>query len=219
MRKVILHGHLKKKFGAEFSFEVATAGEAIRALYANFGTEFLKALEIGSYQIIRGKRSTGMHIDLETVNTFKVGKADIHIVPVAEGSAQGGGGKGGGGALKAVLGVALIGVAVFMSAGAAGGLVAGLGQTAFSLGPMSITWGNIAMFGFAMTLAGVSQMLAPKEDPKDEGKDESFAFNGPINMNEQGSAMPLIYGEVITGSIPISAGIDIEDIGSYKVAG
>jgi predicted phage tail protein len=217
MRKVILHGHLRKKFGAEFSFDVQTAGEAIRALYANFGTEFLKALEIGSYQIVRGKRKTGMHIDLEIVNTFNVGNADLHLVPVAEGSAQGGG-KGGGGALKAVLGVALIGVAVFMSAGAAGGLVAGLGQTAFSIGPMSITWGNIAMFGMAMTLAGVSQMLAPKEEPKDESKDESFAFSGPVNMNEQGSAVPLVYGEVITGSIPASAGIDIEDIGSYKVA-
>jgi predicted phage tail protein len=216
-RNVILHGHLRKLFGESFSLNVETAGEALRALNANFPGEFIKELERGSYYIIRGDENLGMGLDEDSLNTFKLGNADLHIMPAIEGSSPRGGGKGGGG-VKAILGVALIGVAIFASGGlAGGGLLAGMGQTAIPLGVMNITYGNIALFGVALTIMGASSMLSPKEKPKQETKrDDSFSFSGPINVNEQGNPVPLIYGRVIVGGQPISSGIDIEDIGTWQ---
>jgi len=215
LRNVHLHGHLGKLFGKVHRFEVETAAEAIRALNVNF-PKFMETMKEGSYYVIRGRRHGGLSLELEDVTAFKLGKADLHIVPVTKGSGEGGG-KGGGG-LKMILGVALIGAAVFFSGGlAAGGagLLAGMGQTAFSIAGMGITWGNIAMVGVALTLSGVSQMLSPQEKSQDETKKtDSFMFSGPINAAAQGNPVPLIYGRVMTGSIPISAGIDIENIGT-----
>ncbi|AMB48255.1 tail assembly protein [Methylobacterium sp. AMS5] len=199
MRKIVLHGRLKKLFGGPFNLNVATAGEAVRALAANFPQRFLEALSEGSYEVIRGKRSTGMRLVEEHINEFRLGSGDLHIVPVTAGS------KKSGGILKTILGVALIGVAIFASGGTLAAPLAGL--TAGSM------WGTVAMLGVSMALTGVSQMLAKKEQSKDETKkEESFSFSGPGNNTEQGNPVPLIYGRVMTGSLPISFGIDVEDI-------
>jgi predicted phage tail protein len=216
-RAIILHGHLREELGERFEMAVKTAGEAFRALNANFPGKFIALIKEGSYCVIRGDEKTGMSLDEACLNEFNLGDADLHIIPVVEGSA-GRSGKGGGG-LKVILGVALISVAIFMSAGAAGGLVAGLGTTAFSIAGtgMSVTWGTIALFGLAMAVTGASAMLSPKEKPKSETKrEDSYAFSGPINTNAQGNPVPLIYGRVMTGGQPISSGIDIEDISTWS---
>lgn len=217
-RAIILHGRLREEFGESFMLNVETAGEAIRALNANFKDRFMGILKEGSYYVIRGDVERGMSLAEDHLNSFNLGNADLHIVPAIEGS-QGQGGKGGGG-MKAILGVALIGVAIFMSGGlAAGGagLLSGMGTTAFAIGGMNISWGTIALFGLAMAVTGASSMLSKKEKPKDETKrDDSFSFSGPINTNEQGNPVPLIYGRVMTGGQPISSGIDIEDIGTWS---
>lgn len=199
MRNIVLHGRLKKLFGGPFAIDVATAGEAIRALSANFPQKFLEALSVGSYEVVRGKASKGMRLVEDDINTFRLGSADLHIIPVTAGS------KKNGGMLKAILGVALIGVAIFASGGTLAAPLAGL-----TGGGM---WGTVAMLGVGMALSGVSQMMAKKEESKDETKKEdSFAFSGPGNAAEQGNPVPLIYGRVMTGSIPISFGVDVEDI-------
>lgn len=200
MRKVILHGRLKKLFGGPFTFDVATAGEAIRALAANFPQKFLEALKEGSYEVIRGKRSTGYRLGEEDVNGFRLGSGELHLVPVTAGSKRGG-------FLKAILGVALIGIAIFASGGTLAAPLAGLMGGGL--------WGGVAMMGVSMLFAGVSQMLTPKEKAEEPTKKEdSFAFSGPQNTSEQGNPVSLIYGRVMTGSLPISFGIDIEDIGT-----
>lgn len=40
----------------------------------------------------------------------------------------------------------------------------------------------------------------------------SFLYNGPENVVEQGYAVPIIYGAHMTGSVVVSAGIEVEDI-------
>lgn len=212
-RNIYLHGRLRDEFGELFEFDVETAGEAIRALHANFPERFLNALKEGSYWIIRGDEETGMSLDEDLLNGFRLGNADLHIIPAVEGSARGGKRAG---TIKAIAGVALIGIAIFASGGLAGGGLAALGGTALPIGGMSITWGNIALFGFAMAIAGASSMLTQREKPKAETKrEDSFSFSGPSNVAEQGNAIPLIYGRVMTGGIPISTGITTEDIGTY----
>jgi hypothetical protein len=60
-------------------------------------------------------------------------------------------------------------------------------------------------------------MLAGDTTKSGEQKNEdSFTINGPSNGARQGQAIPLIYGEVITGSVTVSFDADIEDIGSYQ---
>ena len=201
MRKVCLHGHLGDLFGAEYDLEVATAGEAIRALNANF-PGFVAALKEGSYELVRGSMDirTGQWLELEDVNEFNLGKtAEFHIVPHVAGS------KNAGGAIKIVLGVALVGAALFLSGGtlavplASSGLLSG------------VTFGNIAMIGLGLALAGVSSMLTHK-DKTNPNQQASFTLSGPTNVYDQGNPVPLVYGEVITGSHLISGAIDIERI-------
>lgn len=63
-------------------------------------------------------------------------------------------------------------------------------------------------------LVGVSMLLSPKIDKKtaeDSKKDESYAFSGPENVTEQGVAVPLIYGRVHTGSVVVSAGLEVAE--------
>lgn len=205
MRNVILHGHLAEKFGPSFRLAVATAGEALRALNVNFPGQFVEALMEGSYRVVRGE---DFDLELEVINEFNLGMADLHIVPVIAGSASG---NKGGSAVKTIIGVALVGVAIFASGGTLAAPLAGMGATAFG----GVTWGTIALFGVAMALSGIAGMLTPKDANKpktDSQKQDSFSFSGPVNVTGAGGAVPLIYGHVITGSVVISAGFDVEDI-------
>ena len=195
MRKVILHGALAAKYGEEFELEIGTAAEAIRALAANF-PEFMLDIREGAWHIVRGDADTGMDLGEEDVATFRLGRADLHIMPYVVGSKRGG-------VLKIILGVALVGLSFGMGLATpiiGGGALGGL------------TYGNMAMFGAALALGGVSQMLSPEQ--KDEGNkdDSSFTMTGPGNSYEQGAPIPLVYGEVITGGVLVSGGIDIERI-------
>lgn len=197
MRRVILHGRLRKRFGPEFRLDVATCGEAIRGIGVQV-KGFLEVLKEGSYEVVRGKRATGMRLAEGDINAFNLGNADLHLIPVTAGSKKNGGG------LKMILGVALVGIAIFASGGTLAAPLAGLSGS---------MWGTVAMMGVGMALTGASQMMAKKETSKDETKKEdSFAFSGPGNATEQGNAVPLIYGRVMTGSIPASLGVDVEDI-------
>lgn len=192
MREVVLHGRLKKQFGGPFRLDVATAGEALRLLNVNFDG-FGKAMSEGSYQVVCGDLKTGVSIDLDGINSYQLGKASIHFLPVIEGS------KDGGSTIKAVAGIALMGTAVFLS----GGVLAA------PIGALGLTYGNLAAVGLAMTLTGISQAHAKSAD---EEKKQSYTINGPGNAYEQGNPVPIVYGEVMTGSVLISGGIDVEDI-------
>lgn len=197
MRSVILHGRLKREFGPEFRLDAATVGECIRGIGVQV-KGFIEALKQGSYEVIRGERRTGLRLGEEDINTLRLGQADLHLVPVAAGS------RGKGGALKAILGVALVGVAIFASGGTLAAPLAGL-----TSGGM---WGSVAVLGLGLAVSGAAQMMTKKESSDTGKKEDSFAFSGPTNGTEQGTAVPLIYGRVMTGSIAASTGLDIEDI-------
>lgn len=203
LRNVHLHGELGEQFGEVFRLEVATAGEAVRALCLQLkGLE--KAIREGEFHVVRGSSiESGFDLgDEETLASFNLGNGDLHIVPVIAGSKRSG-------LLKIVLGVVLIGAA-FMFAPAAGGLGAAIGGGGGLLG--SFTYGNLAMIGVALVAAGASQLLSPEAD--DGKKKESYLFSGPGNSYTQGNPVPLIYGEVITGGQMASGGMEIEQLGN-----
>lgn len=190
LRKVHLHGSLAKH-GDVFELDVLTAAEALAALAANIPA-FMGDLREGSWVILRGDPDTGLVLDEDAVASMRLGNADLHIMPEVLGA------KNGNGALKAILGVALIAITAgnalpFL----ANPIIAGAGAT----------WGNaIGQMGLAMALTGVSSMLAPEtESARDE---KSFTMTGPVSSYGQGGAVPIVYGEVITGGTLISGGID-----------
>lgn len=210
LRNVHLYGHLRKKFGAKFSFDADTASDVVRALNCAFPGTIVEALKTGSYQIIRGARHGGMSLDLELCDKFKLGRADLHIIPVSRGSSP-----KGRGTTKAVLGVALVGAAIFFSGGTLAAPI--MGGALPLLG--GVTYGSLAMVGVGLTLGGVGMMKAPCDAPKTKESVDaaaSWAFSGPQNIVEQGGCVPLAYGYGIVGTTTISAGLDIENAGAYS---
>lgn len=200
LRTIHLHGALGKKYGESFKLDVQTAGEAIRALNANFPT-FMKDIREGAWHVVRGRDvDSGMGLDEDQITELRLGKGDLHIVPFIAGSKRGG-------LLKVILGVVLVGAAFALTAGA--GLSSAIGLGGVNLG---ITGTQAAMLGAAVALAGVSSLLTPEQKAEEEDGSNSFTTSGPGNTHNQGNPVPLVYGEVITGGHLISGGVDIERI-------
>ena len=68
-----------------------------------------------------------------------------------------------------------------------------------------------------MAISGVSNMLFPQQQPSvgdvPQGLSETdarvnYSFNGIQNVSRSGICIPLIFGEVFTGSIVVSSGTD-----------
>lgn len=206
LRTIHLHGKLGKEFGAAHRFDVATAGEALRALNCAFPGRFVKAIEEGYYKIVRGDKRSGMQLDLDLVKQFNLGLADLHIIPVAKGAAS----NTAKGTTKIVLGAALVGGAIFMSGGllatplAASGILSGT------------TYGTVAAIGLGLALSGASTLLTKPASPSPQASNALSVNGGNIgNSGKQGDAIPLIYGEVMVGTTPIEAWSDVEDIDVY----
>lgn len=198
MRRIVLHGSLRK-FGEYFEMDVATAAEAVRAIGSQI-PEFYEHIRAGAYHIVRCARhadpleKTPRSVSLESddLSDLKLGRGDLHIIPVVRGAKRGG-------FLKIILGIALIGAALFFSGGALATPLVG-----------SVTYGNVAAIGVAMVVSGISQMLTPHQD-KDKD-DSSYTSSGPSNTGDQGAAVPLNYGQCFVGGVLISAGMSIEQL-------
>ena len=199
LRKVKLYGELAKIVGhKELEAKVDNISQSIRFLTSNFpkteryiaNTNF-KVL-VGDYQISEK--------ELED----PIGKQDLHFVPVITGA----GGEGGLG--RGLTGAALIGVGI-LSGGAS------FGATGFTgvgfLGGATAVAGNVGIY---MALSGVAEMLAPTPKTPDFSSEEdprlSFNFSGTQNTSRAGTPVPIVYGEIFTGSVVISAGVDTEQV-------
>ena len=74
----------------------------------------------------------------------------------------------------------------------------------------------LSAVGAVRVLQGVSDMLFPLPDEPDfsnEGDPRiSFNFSGTQNTSRAGTPVPIVYGEIFTGSVVISAAIDTEQV-------
>ena len=96
------------------------------------------------------------------------------------------------------------------------------GGLAAKIGPGGILKGGItggflgkAMVGIgaSLVLSGVSDMLFPMpEDDFSEDPRLSFNFSGLQNTSRAGTSVPIVYGEIMTGSIAISAAVDTNQV-------
>jgi len=210
LRDVRLYGHLADRFGPRHRFAAHSVNEIVRAFHANY-PDFLPVLKTGSYRIVHGEcAESSAPLGVHSLGLL-LDAAPIHFIPVAEGS-------DGKGILTAVLGLVIIASAFALAPiGAAGGIAAGMAESALALplGLGALTYGQIAGFGAILALSGISQMLAPQPKVADytrgEDKRQSHLFNGPVNRMEQGCALPVIYGVYEVGSIVVSAGITVNE--------
>ena len=194
LRKVKLYGKLAEFIGhKEFEVQVANVSQAVSFLIHNF-PQLELYMNPKHYQVKVGNYS----ID-ESELGYPVGQEDIHFIPVISGA--------GGGLGKTLLGVALIGLA-FAVPGSIAFTKAGITGGALSKGLFGI--------GAALTLTGVSEMLFPLPDLPDFSNEEdpriSFSFSGVQNTSRAGTSHPIVYGEIVTGSVVISAGIDTNQV-------
>ena len=132
-----------------------------------------------------------------------IGKQDLHFVPVITGA----GGEGGLGSI--LTGAALIGASFIPGLQAVT-----IGTFGFSA-PVALS--TIAgTTGAFLALGGVSEMLTPTPKTPDFSSEEdprlSFNFSGTQNTSRAGTPVPIVYGEIFTGSVVISAGVDTEQV-------
>ena len=197
LSKIKVYGRLARFLGQRtFEAEINSTVDAIRFLTANFPTlqshmiEQNYCVKVGNYEI------NEKELDVP------VGQQEIKIVPVAVGARRGLG--------RFLLGAVLIGVAI--AAPGAGFALGSKGVGFIGAGAApSALMAAVGNLGLYFALSGAAEMLTPT--PSNESFDDpnSFNFNGILNTINAGVAIPVVYGEVFTGSIIVSAGIDTED--------
>ena len=190
LRKVKLYGKLAEFVGhKEFEVKVNSVAQAVSFLIHNF-PNVEQHMSPQYYQVKVGNYD----IDKDEIN-YPVGREDIHFIPVIAGA--------GGGTRKFLLGAALIGVSL-----ATGGGFAALGKAGFSNVFSSIGF----KIGAGLAIQGVNELLFPVPKPQDFSSEEdprlSFSFSGVQNTSRAGTPVPIVYGEIITGSVVISAATD-----------
>jgi len=207
LRKLKLYGELAEFVGhKEFEIQVDSLAKAVSFLVNNF-PEVEKYMNPQYYQVKVGNYA----VDQEEIH-YPIGQEDIHIIPIISGA-------GGNGFGKVLLGAALIGASFFFpgaglfgtyGTGMTPAVIAGKGALATKVGTA------ISALGGALVLSGVSDMLFPlpklPEFKSEQDPQLSFSFSGTQNTSRAGTPVPIVYGEIITGSVVISGAIDTQQV-------
>ena len=202
LRKIKLYGELAKFVGhKEFEVKADTLAHAVSFLINNFeGIE--KYMSPKHYQVKVGNYT----ID-ESEISHPIGQEDIHFIPVITGAGRGFG--------KILLGAALIAGAFLFTPLAPTQFFNPIVSPGSFAAASGITKAVVGLGG-ALILQGVSEMLFPLPKPPSFESEEdprlSFSFGGTQQTGRAGTPVPLVYGEIFTGSVVISGGIDTEQV-------
>jgi len=201
LRKVKLYGELADFVGhKELDAVINSTADAIRFLVSNF-PKLEAHMSQRYYKVLVDNYEIGEE-DIQN----PIGKSDISIVPVITGA---------GGGSKLLLGAALIGGAFLFTPLSMGSFFSPIVAPGSFAAAMPLTKAAIGIGG-ALVLSGVSDMLFPLPKMPDFSNEEdpriSFSFSGVQNTSRAGTSHPIVYGEIITGSVVISAGIDTNQV-------
>ena len=192
LRKLTVYGRLRQFLGqSHFEVAVNNPRQAFAFLIANF-PEVENHMTNQLYKVKMG--------DLEiTEDLLEIkGNGDIKIIPVAVGA-------------KGVV----LGGLLTAGGAAAGAATAGFFATAIG----GVVASGLTAIGTSMLIDGVTSIIAPTPkvpnfnaadslSDNDPNVQANFGFNSITNTTRAGVPVPIIYGEVFTGSIVISSGID-----------
>ena len=204
LRKIKLYGELAEFIGhKEFEIQVDSLAKAVSFLINNF-PQVERYMNPKYYQVKIGDYA----VNEEEIH-HPIGQQDIHIVPVIQGA--------GGGLGKTLLGVALIAGAFMIPGGLqlSAGLKSGFGFGALTGTTGAVVKGMVYLGGF-LVLSGVSEMLFPVPKPEEFKSEQdpqlSYSFSGTQNTSRAGTPVPIVYGEIVTGSVVISGAIDTQQV-------
>jgi predicted phage tail protein len=189
-RVIKVYGKLAKHLGQRsFKAVVSTPAEAVRFLLANF-PELRALMREGQYMVSVGRSPLELGTNPELLHYPSANFETIRIVPVVAGAGAVG---------RIILGVALVALSFIP------GFAAWAGPTAYAL---------ITGVGASLVIGGIAQLLTPtpKLGTSENDPRRSYSFSGIQNVSRQGVPVPVIYGEVFTGSVVISAGINTEEV-------
>ena len=190
MKKIKLYGRLRKFVGqAEFEADVNSPLEAISFLACNFkGIE--KHMATQHYAINCGDITV-----TEELLNMKT-DSDIQIIPLAHGNF-----------------FFSLGLGALFKFGASKIGVTLLGSKLLATVATTV----LTTIGTSMIIGGVTEMLSPTTPSRDSsGMDEfdpaalasNYSFTGLTNISRAGVPVNLVFGEILTGSITISNGVD-----------
>ncbi|MCX6733071.1 MAG: hypothetical protein NTV98_06045 [Candidatus Roizmanbacteria bacterium] len=218
---VRLYGELAEQFGdKEHTMLAKDMVDVVRGLISNFGVQFKHVFANGVYQIVLGEKHEDYVTEKdkllsEKLIQFPIKEQYVHIFPAVQGA--------GGGGNQILFGFALVALA-FVTAGASlaveGAFVtatlADAGSMAvatFEVMSSSTVLSSLAIAGALSMVGGIMSLFVPV--PKmnySVAQRQSFIFGGPVNNTHQGGAVPIIYGECMTGSTVISASIQTANV-------
>ena len=186
MVNVYLHGKLGEELGEKWALQVNTVSDALAAIDANtdrlfsFIQEHLQKFE--NYQIL---------VDEEEICEDELGvkkaKKEIHVHPILAGSK-----KVGLMIAAAVLMIALPGIAPGLVGAEAGGLAA--------YGTMNFVGNMIVSMGIGLLIQGITSAMTKTPTIEESKQSQSYLFQGNVNNQTQGQAVPIGYGRLRVGS-------------------
>ena len=187
LRKIKLYGRLAELVGWHVNYaDVKNMKDVYKYLVCNY-PEIEPHLRQNMYRITINNDVVKTKEDL-----LVHGKGEIRMIPIVSGA-------------WFWMAAALLG------GGAAVSAVAGAGTILATIGA------TLTSIGVSTAIGGVTNMLFPQQQPSigdiSSGLSETdsrvnYSFSGIQNVSRAGVCIPLIYGEVFTGSIVISSGTD-----------
>ena len=203
LKKIKFYGPLKDFLGyEELEAHVNSVGQTMRFLITNF-PELEKHMADNTYKVLINQDQ----IDETQIND-PIGQSTVHIVPVVTGA--------GGNMGRILTGAALIGASFLFPGAGMFGTYSVTGAAAVKGGILTGIGTLTSAIGAAMVLGGVSDMLFPKPKMQEFSSPNdpriSFGFSGTQNPSRAGTPVPLVYGEIFTGSVVISAGVDTHQV-------
>ena len=209
---ISLYGALGKKFKEQYDYEplnikikIKSAGEALRALYANFpGFKQLIDRKL-KYRVIRGEDiDSGKIVKVEEMN-MSFNNNHFHFIPKASG-----------GMIDDMEGFMMN---VFSNKPEFNDIFS------FAHGIVKFGINNTPSFHhriptpFICTGSGGPSQdnaptpVSPPASTRETANERpSYLFSGAVNTTEPGLTIPVAYGETWIGSIFVSGGIKIEDV-------
>jgi predicted phage tail protein len=237
LKKIRVYGKLRKFLGQSyFEAAISSPAEAVRFLLCNYpelekhmceqyykikmnnldvSLDFLAMKGQGDIQIIPVATGSGF-VAAAIGGLFSAGAAVVTTAATAATAVAGTAIT----AATTVAGAVVSGVTT--AATAVGGAVAsGVGAIAAEVGTTGILGTIATTVATNVVVDGITSLIAPTPEQPDFSEisqadvsladtraQNSFGFSAITNISRSGIAVPIIYGEVFTGSIVISAGID-----------
>ena len=240
MQLVMLAGELGEKYGKQHEYyNLQTPADAIKLLCINYPAlkqEMVEAHRNGvGYKVVQGGAAMG-YDELR----LPFGSKPLMVVPVITGAGGGATTQILLGAGLVAASFLLPGAGLFGFQGAITGGVFGTGVAAAAgatgtLATLTTLGTGISAIGAGLILSGTANLISPQPElgnlranrirgegtnVRGPGPDgitaggtgvQSYAFTGPSNTVGTGATVPVIYGQVITGSHLLAVNLDVTD--------